>query len=134
MDGALAKTPGLSRTLEAKRDIFGAKIQVQAGYPQSAFNPFTVTKGHTDRLKELARLAQSDSQSQFNTPSEHVGNADLTQFKNRQGQSAYDQWLELSGYGLERTGNERRTTGSLNETEKKSRVGEVDQVLEFNNK
>ncbi len=50
---------------------------------------------------------QSDEQSQFNTPSEHVGNADLTQLKNRQGQSAYDRWLELSGYGLPEAFNQR---------------------------
>ena len=100
--------PGFSSTLEAKHDIFGHKIQSQAGYPQSAFNPFTVTKGNADpAVKELARLAQSDAQSQFSTPSEHVGNADLTQFKKPSGQSAYDRWLELSGYGLREAFNQR---------------------------
>lgn len=91
MDGALAKTPELSSTLEAKRDIFGQKVQAQPGFPQSAWNPFQVTTSNNDPVvKELARLAQSHAQSQFSTPSEHVGNADLTQFKNAKGQSSYD--------------------------------------------
>lgn len=67
-----------------------------------------MTKGNTDPVvKELARLAQSDAQSQFSTPSEHVGNADLTQFKKPSGQSAYDRWLELSRYGLREAFNQR---------------------------
>ena len=108
MDGALAKTPGFSSMLEPKRDIFGAKVQAQPGFPQSAFNPFPVTTSNSDPVtKELARLAQSDAQSNFSTPSEHVGNADLTQFKNAKGQSAYDRWLELSGYGLREAFNQR---------------------------
>ena len=90
MDAAVAKTPVFSSTLEAKRDIFGNKVQAQPGYPQSAFNPFPVTTSNPDPVvKELARLAQSDAQSQFSTPSEHVGNVDLTQFKKSSGQSAY---------------------------------------------
>ena len=113
MDPAVAKTPGFSSTLEAKRDIFGQKIQAQAGYPQSAFNLFTVTKGNDDPvLKQLARLAQSDAQSQFSTPSEHVGKVDLTQFKKSSGQSAYDRWLELSGYGLREAFMQRMQSAS----------------------
>lgn len=113
MDGALAKVPGFSNTLEAKRDIFGHKIQSQAGYPQSAFNPFGVSRGNNDPvLKELARLAQSDAQSQFSTPSERVGNVDLTQFRKASGQSAYDRWLELSGYGLHEAFHQRMQSQS----------------------
>ena len=101
MDGAIAKTPGFSNTLEAKRDIFSEKVQPQVGYSQSAFNPFTVTKGNNDPVvKELARLAQSDAQSQFNTPSENIGNVSLLDFKNAKNQSAFDRFLELSGYGM----------------------------------
>jgi hypothetical protein len=98
MDGALAKTPGFSSLLPAKRDIFGEKIQVQPGFPQSAFNPFPVTKSNNDPVtRELARLAQSDAQSNFSTPSEHVGNADLTQFKNAKSQSATTDGLNSQG-------------------------------------
>ncbi len=92
----------------AKRDIFSHKIQSQAGFPQSAFNPFPVTTSNNDPVvKELARLAQSDAQSQFSTPSEMQGNVDMTQFKKSSGQSAYDRWLELSGYGLREAFNQR---------------------------
>ena len=94
--------PGFSSTLEAKRDIFGHKIQSQAGYPQSAFNPFGVSLGNNDPvLKEMSRLAQSDAQSQFSTPGEHVGNVDLTTFKNTKGQTAYDRLSELTGKGTQ---------------------------------
>lgn len=113
MDGAIAKTPGLSSTLEAKRDIFGQKTQSQAGYPQSAFNPFTVTKGNNDPgVKELARLAQSDAQSQFNTPSENIGNVSLLDFKNAKNQSAFDRFLELSGYGMKEALHQRMQSPS----------------------
>lgn len=101
MDGALAKTPGLSSTLEARRDIFGAKVQSQPGWPHAAWNPFPVVSSNPDPVtKELARLAQTDAASQFNTPSEHMGNIDLSTIKNSRGQSAYDRWLEVSGQGL----------------------------------
>ena len=108
MDGAMAKVPGLSATLESKRDIFGAKVMPQVGYPQSSFNPFPVTHSNADPVvKELARLAQSDAQSQFTTPHEVQGNIDLSQIKNREGRSAYDRLLELSGQGLKQAFLER---------------------------
>jgi hypothetical protein len=43
---------------------------------------------------------KSDAQPDFNTASEHVGNVDLSTNKNRKGQSAYDRFLELAGYGM----------------------------------
>lgn len=88
--------------MEAKHNIFSHKIQSQAGYPQSSFNPFGVSPGNNDPvLKEMSRLAQSDAQSQFSTPGEHVGNVDLTTFKNTKGQTAYDRLLELTGKGTQ---------------------------------
>lgn len=108
MDQALSKVPGLSATLEPKRDIFGEKVMPSVGWPQSAFNPFPVTHGNQDPVaKELARLAMSDAQSQFTTPSETMGNVDLSKIKNRDGRSAYDRWLDLSGQGLKQAFQER---------------------------
>ena len=88
-------------------------MQAQIGWPQSGFNPFPVTKGNADPVvKELARFAQSDAQSQFSTPSETQGNVDMTQFKKASGQSAYDRWLELSGYGLREVFHQRMQSHS----------------------
>jgi hypothetical protein len=101
MDGAIAKTPGLSGTIEARRDpVTGEKMQATSGWSQS-WNPFTLSHGNNDPVNaELSRLAQTDAQSQFSGPSEHLGNIDLTQFKKASGQTAYDRLCELTGKGV----------------------------------
>ena len=48
---------------------------------------------------ELGRLAQTDARAQFSNPAESIGNVDLTNFKSRTGQTAYDRMLELTGKG-----------------------------------
>ena len=104
---------GILKHARSQRDIFGQKMQTQVGWPQSGLNPFPVKKGNSNPVvKELARLAQRDAQLRFSTPSEHVGNVDLTQFKKSSGQSAYDRWLELSGYRLPEAFNQRMQSQS----------------------
>jgi hypothetical protein len=72
-----------------------------------------ISKGNNDPVtKELARLAMSDAQSQLSTSHETVGNVDLTQYKRASGQSAYDRWLELSGYGLREAFQQRMQSSS----------------------
>jgi len=102
LDQAMSKIPGFSETIESKRDIFGAKIVPTVGYPTSAFNPFTVSQtGNSVVREELSRLAHSAAETQFHNPDHTKGNVDLTAYKNANGQSAYDRWIELSGQGLE---------------------------------
>lgn len=98
VDAMLTKIPGLSATVEAKRDFFGEKKLMPGHFPYTAFSPFPSTVESTDPVrKELARLAMSDAQAQFNTPPAHIGNVDLTAFKNAKGQTAYDRYQELIG-------------------------------------
>ncbi len=98
LDGILARIPGMSENVEAKRDNFGQKFVAPQGYPYSAVNPFTMTTTKGDVVREeLSRLAQTASEARFPLPQEKPWGEgiDLTQIKNTKGQSAYDRWLEL---------------------------------------
>ena len=98
LDKAYSKIPGLSATLEPKRDIFGEKVQPAMGYPYSAINPFGVSHGKSDPVvTEMARLSASEARTQWGSPAEKVGNVDLTTVRNGQGRSAYDRLSELAG-------------------------------------
>ena len=101
MDAIMNKIPGLSSKLEPRRDLFGAKIMPQMGWPMGALNPFTSSDATTERVtQELARLAQSDSRAQFGRPQTTEGSVDLLAFKNAAGRTAYDRLAEESGKGL----------------------------------
>jgi hypothetical protein len=98
MDAIMAKIPGLSETVEARRDYFGEKKEYPMQWPYSAINPFTISEDKPDPVrKELARLASSEVQSQFSLPREKHGTLDLSTYKNAKGQTAYDRWIELIG-------------------------------------
>lgn len=108
LDQAMGKIPGFSQTIEARRDILGDKVVPTMGYPQSVFNPFTISQTKNSPVRdELSRLAHSDGEAQFTNPPSKKDNVDLTTFKNAQGQSAYDRWMELSGVGLEESLGQR---------------------------
>ena len=56
----MARTPGLSNTLPARRNIFGEEVMKAPGAFTRTFNPFTISKasGDTvvdDRLLELGK-------------------------------------------------------------------------------
>lgn len=101
MDGVRSRIPGLSTSVESKRDNFGEKVQPAMGYPWNAINPFTFHTSTTDPVrKELADLARTDSEVQFSLPRPILGTKehglDLREMKDpKTGQSAYDRWLEL---------------------------------------
>ena len=96
-DAMMAKIPGLSSSVEAKRDYFGEKRVAPMGYPWNAINPFPVSE-ESDKVRvELARLSRTEAEAKFTMPDTKKGNLDLTQLKNEKGQSAYDRWTELIG-------------------------------------
>lgn len=99
-DGALAKIPGYSKTVETLRDyLTGEKTVAPDGYPWNALNPFTVSKGKGNAVRdELKRLTLSSAESKFAPPSTKLGTLDLANIKNASGQSAYDRWTELIGH------------------------------------
>lgn len=96
MDGLLAKTPGYSTTVEAKRDYFGEKRATPDGYPFNVINPFPVKGGDPDPVREeLARLARSKVEARFHAPDKMLGTLDLTTIRNAKGQTAHDRQQEL---------------------------------------
>jgi hypothetical protein len=98
LDAVMAKVPGLSATLESERNVLGEKVKriTSAGSAISPlanlFVPVATRKGGDPVLEEMANRHYGWSRP----PSIHNG-ADLVDFKNAQGQSAYDRWLEKSG-------------------------------------
>ena len=98
MDALMAKIPGYSMQVEAKRDFFGEKRLMPGSFPWSAFNPFPSTEDKNDPVRsEMSRLALSQAHAQFSSPSSTIGNVDLLKGRNANGQTAYDRWLELIG-------------------------------------
>ena len=96
-DAMMAKIPGLSSSVEAKRDYFGEKRVAPMGYPWNAINPFPVTEEKDAVRTELARLSRGASEAKFTMPDTKMGNVDLTEMRNSAGQTAYDRWTELIG-------------------------------------
>ena len=99
LDGILAKIPGVSDMVESKRDIFGSKVLPPDGQPMHSLNPFTVSTAKNDPVRfEMNRLAEGAGQGQFvQMPKKISNNVDLTQFRNSNGQTAYDRASELMG-------------------------------------
>jgi hypothetical protein len=98
MDAAMAKVPGLSASVEAKRGYFGEKRLAPDGWPWSAINPFPESVGKDDPVREeLVRLGTSVAEVRFTVPQEKVGTVDMTKFRNATNQTAYDRWHELVG-------------------------------------
>lgn len=98
-DGALAKIPGYSSSVEARRDyLSGEKTVAPDGHPWNALNPFTVSKTRGNAVRdELRRLTLSSAESKFAPPDVKLGTIDLANIRNAKGQSAYDRWTELIG-------------------------------------
>lgn len=103
LDAIKSRIPGYSDTLPPRRNILGEVINVPAGaapfkemvpYGERAANmlsPFRGTKQVSDKVKdELASLGHT-----FSSKSDKVGNVELTEFRNKDGQDAYDRMREL---------------------------------------
>lgn len=98
MDALRSRIPGLSSSVEAKRDMFGQKSEYPDGWLAHAVNPFTVVTQNNDVVREeLSRLASVSSEKKFGPVPERIGNIDLTQWKTKSGQTAYDRVMELHG-------------------------------------
>ncbi len=98
LDALMARTPGMSTSVEAHRDNFGNKMVAPTGFPWSAINPFAmVPRESSPAYAELREWAMSPIQARFPMPHyKYGGQIDLTQVRNANtGQSAYDRWMEL---------------------------------------
>jgi len=93
----MAKIPGLSSKVDARRNFIGEKLQYTDVPGQQKWNtimPFNITRIKDDVLsRELSRLPQG-----FSMPSTKMYGADLKDaaFDRPNGQSAYDRMLEIS--------------------------------------
>ena len=106
MDEIYSRLPGLSDTVEPRRNIFGEKVMKPPMWANRALNPFTVMSHNDDQdvLKELVALGKA-----IPMPEEKIGkDIDLTDRVKwrRKGektdvrgnaQSPYDRYLELIG-------------------------------------
>jgi hypothetical protein len=95
LDAIRSKIPGLSAGLPPKRNVLGEKILYPDGFGPDLLSPIATTKLLKDPVKdEMARLAHA-----FPLPDKTIadGRIDLTKFKNKEGQDAYDRWQELTG-------------------------------------
>lgn len=93
VDALKAKTPGFSRDLPPRRNIFGEPLPYDAAVGPDFISPFAYSKSLNDSVREeLASL-----EAGFGHPAQEQGNVDFTEFTNSKGQDAYDRWLELHG-------------------------------------
>jgi len=98
MDAVMARIPGYSKDVEARRDYLGEKMFKDGSGAWTAINPFAAAEKTNDPVRnEVARLGELRQQGLFTDLPEKQGNVDLTEWENDKGQSAYDRLLELMG-------------------------------------
>lgn len=104
-DEIASRIPGLSTTLEPRRNFLGDSVMAAPGYLNNTFNPFTWSPSHpggeiSDQLISFGRA--------LTMPPENMDGVDLTdrtKFPHKgqtpnaigQYQSPYDRWMELMG-------------------------------------
>ena len=105
------KTPGFSKTLDPKRNVFGEAITFGGSWPGplSVVSPFYQSKYKNSPIRQ----EMVDLQMSLGKPrSEREPGFDLAQIPLSENQSAYDRWLEMvgeikqDGKGLEEVLNE----------------------------
>ncbi|PHZ85926.1 hypothetical protein [Paremcibacter congregatus] len=83
--------PGLSPTLEPRRNVMGEPMINPAGVGLDKMNPFHSSEWKNENVyEELAKYGATIK----NPPTKKNG-IDLLELKNKKGQTAYDRWLEL---------------------------------------
>ena len=109
-DAMLARLPGFSDQVEAKRNILGQKRLKPAALGPDRLSPIARSSG----LQEEALLEMERLEHGFGLPREKIGRIDLTEYRNsKTNQSAYDRWQELAG---EITLGGKTLTDALNKT------------------
>ncbi len=91
LDAIKSRIPGISATLDPRRNFLGQTVK----HPGQGelYNPFTyMTGGGSFLAKEIAKVGHG-----FMPPNSLKNGVDLKDYANREGQSAYDRWMELQG-------------------------------------
>ena len=94
LDMFTKRIPGLSDKLEPKRNILGEPIKRQEAIGPDFISPLFYSEQKKDKvMDELANLRYSFSMP----PVVESGGVDLSKYRNGQGQTAYDRYVELTG-------------------------------------
>ena len=94
LDMFTKRIPGLSDKLEPKRNILGEPIKRQEAIGPDFISPLFYSEQKKDKvMDELANLRYSFSRP----PVVESGGVDLSKYRNGQGQTAYDRYVELTG-------------------------------------
>lgn len=94
LDMFTKRIPGLSDKLEPKRNILGEPIKRQEAIGPDFISPLFYSEQKKDKvMDELANLRYSFSMP----PVVESGGVDLSKYRNGQGQTAYDRYIELTG-------------------------------------
>lgn len=92
VDSVRSRIPGFAQNLPPRRNLFGEPItrNKQLGF---FFSPFEYSEVNNDPVMQEFDLVGHG----FSRPRTTKGSVDLTQHFTRNGQQAYDRWLELHG-------------------------------------
>ncbi len=102
LDNLRVRTPFLSTTVEAQRNVFGEKILRPPGLFNRSFNPMTIMKPSSDTaMAAFVEMGRGFSMPRTQTAIDRIKFTDRRAFNNGTGQSPYDRWMEL----LTTTGN-----------------------------
>lgn len=94
LDMFTKRIPGMSTKLEPKRNILGEPIKRQEAIGPDFISPLFYSEQKKDKvMEELSNLRYSFSMP----PVVESGGVDLSKYRNGQGQTAYDRYVELTG-------------------------------------
>jgi hypothetical protein len=92
-DAVRSKIPFLAEKVAPRRNMFGEPITKPSAIGPDMVSPLVYSDVKDDLvLKEMDMLGHG-----FTPPKAQRGAVDLTEFKTKSGQGAYDRWLELHG-------------------------------------
>ena len=93
IDTFRARIPGFSEGVPPQRNLLGEPVIKQGALGPDFLSPFDYSTTTSDVLKkEFAEIGHG-----FTSPRSLKNGVELREYKNQDGQSAYDRWLELHG-------------------------------------
>lgn len=92
LDSVMNRVPGWSNELDPQRNVLG---EIVLGSELGGASPVAMTTQKPDALAEELYHVFETSGEQVQKPPRRTGNIDWTTFKNKEGQSAYDRFLQL---------------------------------------
>lgn len=101
LDAVIRRTPGMSADLEPRRNLYGEPIvrtrRLGDGGDVSSVQSIWMPVSYTEVSDDLVDLELGALKHGFQPPKPKRGGLDLTQFRSRSGQTAFDRWSQLHG-------------------------------------